>query len=141
MNFNLNEEQKDLQTMFREFAEKEVKPLAHEIDEEERFPQETVKKMAELGIMGIPFPEEYGGSGIDYLTYTVAVEELSKACATTGVIVSAHTSLCASPIYEFGTEEQKQKYLVPLAQGTWLGAFGLTEPSAGTDASMQKQRQ
>lgn len=138
MNFNLNEEQKDLQTMFREFAEKEVKPLAHEIDEEERFPQETVKKMAELGIMGIPFPEEYGGSGIDYLTYTVAVEELSKACATTGVIVSAHTSLCASPIYEFGTEEQKQKYLVPLAQGTWLGAFGLTEPSAGTDASMQK---
>ena len=82
MNFNLNEEQKDLQTMFREFAEKEVKPLAHEIDEEERFPQETVKKMAELGIMGIPFPEEYGGSGIDYLTYTVAVEELSKACAT-----------------------------------------------------------
>ncbi|MBU3202033.1 acyl-CoA dehydrogenase [Clostridium estertheticum] len=138
MNFNLNEEQKDLQTMFREFAEKEVKPLAHEIDEEERFPQETVKKMAELGIMGIPFPEEYGGSGIDYLAYTVAVEELSKVCATTGVIVSAHTSLCASPIYEFGTEEQKQKYLVPLAQGTWLGAFGLTEPSAGTDASMQK---
>lgn len=138
MNFNLSEEQQELQTMFRDFAEKEVKPLAHEIDEKERFPQETVKKMAELGIMGIPFPEEYGGSGIDYLTYTVAVEELSKACATTGVIVSAHTSLCASPIYEFGTEEQKQKYLVPLAQGTWLGAFGLTEPSAGTDASMQK---
>lgn len=138
MNFNLTEEQQDLQTMFREFAQNEVKPLAHEIDEEERFPQETVKKMAELGIMGIPFPEEYGGSGIDYLTYSIAVEELSKVCATTGVIVSAHTSLCASPIYEFGTEEQKQKYLVPLAQGKFLGAFGLTEPSAGTDASMQK---
>ena len=138
MNFDLNEDQKDLQTMFRDFAEKEVKPLAHEIDEEERFPQETVEKMAELGIMGIPIPEEYGGSGIDNLTYAIAVEELSKVCATTGVIVSAHTSLCAAPIFEFGTEEQKQKYLVPLAQGTWLGAFGLTEPSAGTDASMQK---
>ena len=124
--------------MFREFAEKEVKPLAHEIDEEERFPQETVKKMAELGIMGIPIPEEYGGSGMDNLTYSMAVEELSKVCGTTGVIVSAHTSLCASPIYEYGTEEQKQKYLVPLAQGKFLGAFGLTEPSAGTDASMQK---
>jgi len=138
MNFDLSEEQKDLQTMFRDFAENEVKPLAHEIDEEERFPQETVIKMADLGIMGIPFPEEYGGSGINNLTYSIAVEELSKVCATTGVIVSAHTSLCAAPIYEFGTEQQKQKYLVPLAQGKWLGAFGLTEPSAGTDASMQK---
>ena len=138
MDFNLSEEQKDLQNMFREFAEKEVKPLAHEIDEEERFPQETVEKMAELGIMGIPFPEEYGGSGMDNLTYSMAVEELSKVCGTTGVIVSAHTSLCASPIYEFGTEEQKQKYLVPLAEGKFLGAFGLTEPSAGTDASMRK---
>jgi butyryl-CoA dehydrogenase len=138
MDFNLNEDQKDLQTMFRDFAEKEVKPLAHEIDEEERFPQETVDKMAELGIMGIPFPEEYGGSGMDNLTYAIAIEELSKVCATTGVIVSAHTSLCAAPILEFGTEQQKQKYLVPLAQGTILGAFGLTEPSAGTDASMQK---
>jgi len=138
MDFNLSEEQLDLQKMFREFAEKEVKPLAHEIDEEERFPQETVVKMAELGIMGIPFPEEYGGSGMDNLTYSMAVEELSKVCGTTGVIVSAHTSLCASPIYEFGTEEQKKKYLVPLAQGSFLGAFGLTEPSAGTDASLQK---
>ena len=136
--FKLTDEYVELAQMFREFAEKEVKPLAAEIDEEERFPSENIPKMAEMGLFGIPIPEEYGGSGMDNLAYAIAVEELSKVCGTTGVIVSAHTSLCSWPIMEYGTEEQKQKYLVPLARGEKLGAFGLTEPSAGTDASMQK---
>ncbi|MBO3446054.1 acyl-CoA dehydrogenase [Clostridium sp. CCUG 7971] len=127
-----------LKQMYREFTVNEVAPIAHEIDEEEKFPYETVDKMAECGILGIPFPKEYGGEGGDYLGYTLAVEELSKACGTTGVIVSAHTSLGANPIYEFGTEEQKQKFLVPLAKGEKLAAFGLTEPNAGTDASSQQ---
>lgn len=124
--------------MIRDFAEKEVKPLAAEIDEQERFPIETVEKMAPLGIMGIPIPVEYGGTGGNNMLYSMAVEELSAACATTGVIVSAHTSLCAVPILEYGTEEQKQKYLPKLASGQWLGAFGLTEANAGTDASSQQ---
>lgn len=124
--------------MIREFAEKEVKPLAAEVDEEERFPLETVEKMAKLGLMGIPFPVEYGGAGGDNMLYSMAVEELSRVCATTGVIVSAHTSLCASPIYEFGNEDQKRKYLPKLCSGEWIGAFGLTEPNAGTDASAQQ---
>ncbi len=138
MDFRQDEEHKELQEMYRDFAENEVKPLAAEIDKTERFPQETVDKMAEMGLMGIPFPEEYGGAGMDNLSYAQCVEELSKVCASTGVIVSAHTSLCATPIYLFGTEEQKQKYLVPLARGEKIGAFGLTEPGAGTDASGQK---
>ena len=138
MDFSLSKEQLLFLKMIREFAEKEVKPLAAEIDEEERFPVETVEKMAKLGIMGIPFPVEYGGAGGDNVLYTMAVEELSKFCGTTGVIVSAHTSLCAAPIYEFGTEEQKKKYLPKLCSGEWLGAFGLTEPNAGTDASAQQ---
>ncbi|KAI4469328.1 acyl-coa dehydrogenase [Holotrichia oblita] len=124
--------------MIREFAEKEVKPLAAEIDEQERFPVETVEKMAGIGIMGIPFPVEYGGAGGDNILYSMAVEELSRVCAATGVIVSAHTSLCAAPVYEFGTEEQKMKYLPRLCSGEWIGAFGLTEPNAGTDASAQQ---
>lgn len=136
--FNLSEEHIQLQQTFREFAENEVKPLAKELDETERFPTETVRKMAELGMMGLPIPEEYGGSGIDQIGYVLAVEELSKVCATTGIILSAHTSLCCWPIMTFGTEEQKEKYLKPLASGQKLGAFALTEPSAGTDASMQK---
>ena len=136
--FNLSEEHVQLQQTFREFAENEVKPLAKELDETERFPTETVRKMAELGMMGLPIPEEYGGSGIDQIGYVLAVEELSKVCATTGIILSAHTSLCCWPIMTFGTEEQKEKYLKPLASGHKLGAFALTEPSAGTDASMQK---
>ena len=136
--FNLSEEHVQLQQTFREFAENEVKPLAKELDETERFPTETVRKMAELGMMGLPIPEEYGGSGIDQIGYVLAVEELSKVCATTGIILSAHTSLCCWPIMTFGTEEQKEKYLMPLASGQKLGAFALTEPSAGTDASMQK---
>lgn len=124
--------------MIREFAEKEVKPIAAEVDELERFPIENVEKMAKLGIMGIPFPVEYGGAGGDNVLYSMAVEELSRVCGTTGVIVSAHTSLCAAPIYEFGTPEQKAKYLPKLASGEWIGAFGLTEPNAGTDASSQQ---
>ncbi|SHJ59141.1 acyl-CoA dehydrogenase [Paramaledivibacter caminithermalis] len=138
MDFRIPEEHEMLRQMYREFAENEVKPLAEEVDEKEMFPIETVKKLARYGFLGIPFPKEYGGQGGDNLAYIMAVEELSKVCATTGVIVSAHTSLCASPIYEFGTEEQKQKYLVPLAKGEKLGAFGLTEPNAGTDAAGQQ---
>ena len=138
MDFSLSKTEILFRKMIREFAEKEVKPLAAEIDEEERFPLETVEKMARLGIMGIPFPAEYGGAGGNNILYTMAVEELSRVCATTGVIVSAHTSLCAAPIYEFGTEEQRKKYLPKLCSGEWIGAFGLTEPNAGTDASAQQ---
>lgn len=138
MNFQLSDEHKLLLQMYREFAENEVKPLAKEVDEKEMFPVETVKKMAGYGFFGIPFPKEYGGAGADNLAYAMAVEELSKVCGTTGVILSAHSSLCAAPIYEFGTEAQKQKYLVPLAKGEKLGAFGLTEPNAGTDAAGQQ---
>ena len=138
MDFRIDEEHQELIDLYREFAQNEVKPIAAEIDETERFPMENVKKMAEMGLLGIPFPEEYGGAGMDTLSYVQCIEELSKVCASTGVIVSAHTSLCATPIYMFGTEEQKQKYLVPLATGEKLGAFGLTEPSAGTDSSQQK---
>jgi butyryl-CoA dehydrogenase len=126
--------------LFRSFAVNEVEPLAQEIDEQERFPLETVEKMQKYGFMGIPFPKQYGGQGCDYLTYAMAVEELSKVCATTGVIVSAHTSLCGSPLLEFGTEEQKQKYLTKIASGEWIGAFGLTEPGAGTDAAGQQTK-
>ena len=138
MEFGYSKEQVLLRDLYKKFAETEVKPLAEELDEEERFPVETVKKLARYGFLGIPFPKEYGGAGGSYLTYSMAVEELAKVCGTTAIIVSAHTSLCAGPIYMFGTEEQKQKYLVPLAKGEKLGAFGLTEPSAGTDASMQQ---
>ena len=138
MDLNLSKEQLLLQKMYREFAENEVKPLAAEVDEEERFPMETVKKMAKLGMMGIYLPREYGGRGADVLSYVMAVEELSKVCGTTGVILSAHTSLCCAPIFENGTEEQKKKYLPKLCSGEWLGAFGLTEPGAGTDAQGQQ---
>lgn len=124
--------------MITAFAEKEVKPLAATIDEEERFPLETVQKMAKIGLMGIPIPKEYGGHGGTNQIYSMCVEELSRVCATTGIIVSAHTSLCCAPILEHGTEEQKQKYLPKLASGEWIGAFGLTEPNAGTDASAQQ---
>ncbi len=136
--FKLSDEHVQLQQTFRDFAENEVKPLAKELDDTERFPLETIAKMAEMGMMGLPVPEELGGSGIDQLGYILAVEELSKVCATTGIILSAHTSLCCWPIMTFGTPEQKEKYLKPLASGKKLGAFALTEPSAGTDASMQK---
>ena len=138
MNFNLNKTQELFRQMIREFADKEVAPLAAEIDEQERFPQETVEKMAKLGIFGIPVPKQYGGAGGDNIMYSIAVEELSRCCATTGVVVSAHTSLCMSPILQFGTEEQKMKYVPKLASGEWIGAFGLTEPNAGTDAAGQQ---
>ncbi|WP_446898426.1 acyl-CoA dehydrogenase [Clostridium sp. LBM24168] len=138
MDFKQDENHQQLQEMYRNFAEKEVKPIAKEIDEAMRFPKENVAKMAEMGMLGIPFPEEYGGAGMDTLSYVQCVEELSKCCATTGVIVSAHTSLGTTPIYKYGTDEQKEKYVKALASGEKLGAFGLTEPVAGTDASMQK---
>ena len=140
MDFTLSKEHEMARTLFRDFAEKEVKPLAQEVDETEIFPRGTVEKMAKLGFLGIPIPKEYGGQGCDPLTYAMCVEELSKVCGTTGVIVSAHTSLCCDPILTYGTEEQKQKYLVPLAKGEKLGAFGLTEPGAGTDAQGQQTK-
>lgn len=138
MNFSLTKEQEFVKQMVREFAETEVKPLAAEIDVTEEFPMENVKKMAKYHMMGIPFSTELGGAGGNNLSYAIAVEELSRVCGSTGVILSAHTSLCATPIDMFGTEEQKQKYLVPLAKGEKIGAFGLTEPNAGTDAAGQQ---
>ncbi len=140
MDFTLSKEHEMARTLFKEFAETEVKPLAQEVDETEKFPRETVEKMAKYGFLGIPVPKEYGGQGCDPLTYAMCVEELSKVCGTTGVIVSAHTSLCIDPIMTYGTEEQKQKYVVPLAKGEKLGAFGLTEPGAGTDAQGQQTK-
>ena len=140
MDFVLSKEQEMARTLFKEFAENEVKPLAQEVDETEHFPRATVEKMQKLGFMGIPQPKEYGGQGCDTLTYVLCVEELSKVCATTGGIVSAHTSLGTDPIKKFGTPEQKEKYLRPLASGKMLGAFGLTEPGAGTDASGQQTK-
>lgn len=134
MDFSLDKKHEMARTLFKEFAENEVKPLAQEVDETEQFPMETLAKMQKIGFMGIPIPKEYGGQGCDPLTYIMCVEELSKVCGTTGVVVSAHTSLCCDPIMTYGTEEQKQKYLAPLAKGEKLGAFGLTEPGAGTDA-------
>ena len=139
MDFGFNDEYKMIQKMYREFAEKEIKPLAEEIDENERFPKESVQKMADNGMLGIPFPEEYGGEEGDYLSYVLAVEELSKVCASTGVTLSAHTSLGAAPIYDWGTDEQKQKFLTPLASGECLGAFGLTEPNARQKTTAVKQ--
>ncbi len=140
MDFMLSKKHEMARTLFKEFAEKEVKPLAQEVDETEIFPRGTVEKMAKAGFLGIPVPKEYGGQGCDPLTYAMCVEELSKVCGTTGVIVSAHTSLCCDPIQTYGTEEQKQKYLIPLAKGEKLGAFGLTEPGAGTDAQGQQTK-
>ena len=140
MDFVLSKKHEMARTLFREFAEKEAKPLAQETDEEEKFPKATVEKMAKSGFLGIPVPKEYGGQGCDPLTYVMCVEELSKVCGTTGVIVSAHTSLCVDPIQTYGTEEQKQKYLPDLASGRKLGAFGLTEPGAGTDAQGQQTK-
>lgn len=140
MDFKLSSEHEMARKLFKDFAEKEVKPLAKEVDEEERFPRETVEKMQKLGFLGIPIEKKYGGQGCDTLTYVLAVEELSKVCATTGVIVSAHTSLACDPIRKNGTEEQKEKYLRPLASGQKLGAFALTEPGAGTDAGGQQTK-
>ena len=134
MDFTLDKKHEMTRDLFREFAEKEVAPRAQEVDETEVFPQDTVDKMGKYGFLGIPVPKEYGGQGCDVLAYIQCVEELSKVCGTTGVIVSAHTSLCVDPIMTYGTEEQKQKYVRDLATGKKLGAFALTEPGAGTDA-------
>lgn len=134
MDFQLDQKHEMARSLFREFAEKEVKPLAIETDETEVFPRETVTKMGKSGFLGIPVPKEYGGQGCDPLTYVMCVEELAKVCGTTSVIVSAHTSLCVDPILTYGTEDQKKKYVPDLASGKKLGAFGLTEPGAGTDA-------
>jgi len=138
MDFKLSEEHELLRQTVRDFAEKEVGPTAAERDEEERFDREIFNKMAELGLTGIPWPEEYGGAGMDYLAYAIAVEELSRVCASTGVTLSAHVSLGSFPIFKYGTEEQKKKYLKPLALGEKIGAFGLTEPAAGSDAGSLK---
>ncbi len=134
MDYKLSPEHLMARTLFSEFAENEVKPYAEEVDETEEFPRGTVQKLQKYGFMGIPIPREFGGQGCDSLTYVMCVEEISKRCATTGVIVSAHTSLCCDPILKFGTPAQKEEYLKPLASGEKLGAFALTEPNAGTDA-------
>ena len=140
MDFGLSKKHEMARSLFKEFAENEVKPLAQEVDETEKFPRATVDKMAKYGFLGIPVPKELGGQGCDILTYAMCVEELSKVCGTTGVIVSAHTSLCVDPILTFGTPEQKAKYVPDLASGKKLGAFGLTEPMAGTDAQGQQTK-
>lgn len=135
MNFNLTEEQQLIKQNAREFALEHVEPIAAELDKTGRYPAETVKKLAELDFMGMPYPSEYGGAGADYLSYILVVEELSRSCAATGIIYSAHCSLASWPIYKWGSEELKQKYLTPMCKGEKLGAFALTEPGAGTDAA------
>mgnify|MGYP000918036944 CR=1 FL=1 len=138
MNFKFTDEEQDVLNMLHDFCEKEVGPLAAEIDEQERFPEETWHKLADMGVMGMAYPEEVGGAGMSYLCYIAAVEEISKYCATTGTMFSAHSSLCTWPIFAFGTDEQKKKYLPGLCSGEKLGAFALTEPGAGTDSAMQR---
>jgi butyryl-CoA dehydrogenase len=138
MNFLLTEEQEMIRKMVRDFAKNEVAPTAAERDEEERFDRGIFDMMGELGLTGIPWPEEYGGIGADYVSYAIAVEELSRVCASVGVTLSAHTSLAGWPVYKFGTEEQKQQFLRPMAEGKKMGAYGLTEPGAGSDVSSMK---
>lgn len=138
MHFKLSEEHEMIRKMVRDFAKNEVAPTAAERDEEERFDRALFDRMAELGLTGIPWPEEYGGIGSDYLAYVIAIEELSRVCASTGVTLSAHTSLAGWPIFKFGTEEQKQTFLRPMAEGKKIGAYGLTEPGSGSDAGGMK---
>ena len=138
MNFDLTTEQRLLQKMIREFATEEVAKGAIERDKTKTFPKQIFEQLAKLGLMGLPFPEEYGGAGADTISFAIVVEELSKACASTGITYSAHISLGAAPIYLFGTKEQKEKYLVPLCTGKSQGSFGLTEPEAGSDAQGTK---
>ncbi|MFN3762889.1 MAG: acyl-CoA dehydrogenase family protein, partial [Anaerolineae bacterium] len=140
MEFELSEEHRMIQRMVREFAEKEIAPRAEEIDETDRFPEDLFRRMGELGILGLPFPEEYGGSGGDYIALVLALEEIARVSGTMAIILDTHTSLCCEIIYLFGTEEQKRKYLVPLARGEKIGAFGLTEPQAGSDAGAIRTR-
>lgn len=138
MDFTYSREQEMVKKTLAEFAENEIQPIAEEIDAEASYPYDTVAKLGKLGVMGMPFPQEYGGAGADYLTYIMAVEEISKVCGSHGVIVQTHNALCCWPIFTYGTEEQKRKYLPKLLSGQHLGAFGLTEPNAGTDAAMQQ---
>lgn len=138
MEFSYSREQEMVKKMLKEFAETEIEPIAEQMDAEAAYPYETVAKLGKLGVMGMPFPAEYGGAGADYLTYIMAIEEMSKVDASHGVIVQTHNALCCWPIFTYGTEEQKQKYLPKLLSGEHLGAFGLTEPNAGTDAAMQQ---
>ncbi|GGH74007.1 putative acyl-CoA dehydrogenase YngJ [Compostibacillus humi] len=138
MDFELTKEQQMVRSMVREFAEEVIRPRALEIDKEAKFPEDIFKQMGELGLLGIPFPEEYGGSGGDTLSYAIAVEEIGRVCGSTGLSYAAAVSLGASPFYYFGTEEQKQTYLTPLAEGKALASFGLTEPNAGSDAGGTK---
>ncbi|GGG12370.1 acyl-CoA dehydrogenase [Lysinibacillus alkalisoli] len=138
MNFQLSEEHEMIRKMVRDFAENEVAPTAAERDENETFDMAIFNQMAELGLTGIPWPEEYGGAGMDYLAYVITIEELSRVCASTAVVLSAHTSLAGWPIYKYGNEEQKQKYLRPMAEGKKVGAYGLTEPGSGSDAGGMK---
>lgn len=138
MDFRLTKQQEMVQKLCREFAINEVEPIAAEIDAEERYPVETVEKLQKYGLMGIQFPKEWGGSGGDYVCYSIAIEEASKFCGTTGCIISSHATLCAWPIYAYGTDEQKEKFLRPLVDGRKIGAFGLTEPNAGTDSAAQQ---
>ncbi len=140
MDFEWSEEYQMIRRMVRDFAEKEIAPRAEEIDETDRFPADLFRRMGELGILGLPFPEKYGGSGGDYISLVIALEEIGRASGSLALILDAHTSLCSEPIYLFGTEEQKHKYLVPLAQGKAIGAFGLTEPQAGSDAGATRTR-
>jgi len=140
MDFELSEEHRMIRRMVREFAEKEIAPRAEEIDATDTFPEDLFRRMGELGILGLPFPEEYGGSGCDYLSLVIALEEIARVSGSMAITLDAHTSLCCEPIYLFGTEEQKRKYLVPLARGEKVGAFGLTEPQAGSDAGATRTR-
>ena len=140
MDFELSEEHRMIRRMVREFAEKEIAPRAEEIDATDTFPFDLFRRMGELGILGLPFPEEYGGSGCDYLSLVIALEEIARVSGSLAITLDAHTSLCCEPIYLFGTEEQKRKYLVPLARGEKIGAFGLTEPQAGSDAGATRTR-
>jgi short-chain 2-methylacyl-CoA dehydrogenase len=140
MDFTLTEEQVAIRDTCREFAEQEIKPIAEELDATGKFPYGLIRKMGELGLLGLPFPEEYGGAGADFLSYCIAIEEISRGDVSVGITMEAHTSLGASPFYLFGSEEQKERFLVPLAQGERLWAFGLTEPGAGSDSGGTQTR-
>src|SRR5438270_12153997 len=135
MDFTLNDEQLAIRDTCREFAEQEIKPLAEEMDATGQFPYAIIRQMGELGLLGLPFPEEYGGAGADFLSYCLAIEEISRGDVSVGITMEAHTSLGATPFYLFGNQQQKEQYLVPLARGEQLWAFGLTEPEAGSDSA------
>ena len=134
MNFDLSNEQQLIRDAVRDFAQREIAPRARHVDEHGEFPTESFQKMASLGLMGLPFPEQYGGAGADSVSTAIAIEEVSRACGSTGIAYSAHMGLGSAPIYMFGTEDQKQRFLRPAAAGKYMAAFGLTEPHAGSDA-------